>query len=69
MGVVAMVASLSVVLDCVRLTSTVAVPVTVTVSATVEGFITGESVSVWPTVRVTPSCTMVAKPARLTVTV
>ena len=69
MGVVPIAFSLRVVLDSVLRVSTVAVPVTVTVSVTLASFMVGLSVTVWPTETFTCSCTSVAKPASVKVTV
>ena len=65
---VSIVVSLSVELDSVLRVSTVAVPVTVTVSLAVASFMVGLSVTVWPTETLTPSWTSVAKPLSVNVT-
>src|SRR5258708_34947742 len=69
-GVVAIVLSLSVLAGAVRLAATVdACVVTVTVSATPDSFIEGVSRADSPTLTATFSCTSVAKPGSLYVTV
>ena len=69
-GVVPMVVASSVLVAAVRDVSTVAAcTVTLTVSATPDGFICGDSRSDWPTLTSTFSWTSVAKPDSLNVTV
>jgi hypothetical protein len=61
-GVVEIVVSLIVLLTSVRDTSTVGVPVTVTVSWPPVTFIVGVRFTAWPTVSVIPSWTSWPKP-------
>ena len=69
-GVVSIVRSFSVLAAVVRVVSTAGdVVVTVTVSATPDTFIAGVSRTASPTLARTFSCTRVAKPASLSVTV
>ena len=68
-GVVAIVSSFMVVLEGVALVLMMSEPVTVMISSAVEISSVGRRVIVWPTVRVSPSCTSVAKPDRVNVTV
>ncbi len=68
-GVVPIVVSSSVLAAALRPVSTVvACAVTLTVSAIFDGRIVGDSRSDWPMLTATPSCTRVAKPDSVNVT-